>query len=122
MLKWVLGAVSFVVVLAVIFVGVVWFLFVREGPDQSHLTNLQQAKVLELLDTGSAYNVVYEYSYGGETYYGSTSIQSRSMHRGSTFGICVNPKQPAQHAVTYTDCSAGEPMSEVQGLKEKPEL
>ncbi|NYI80798.1 hypothetical protein [Nocardioides panzhihuensis] len=121
-MKWVLTAAGFFIAMIAIFIGVVWFLFTREGPDTSHLTKLHSAQALELQDTGSAYNVVYEYSYGGETFYGSTSIQSRNMSVGSTFGICVDPDDPAQHAQTKTDCGPDGPRNPQEGLKEKPEL
>lgn len=122
MLKWVLTAVALVAVMIAVFIGVVWFLFTREGPDTSHLTEYHRAEVLELLDTGSAYNVVYKYGYDGETFYGSTSIQSRDMSVGSTFGICVDPNEPAQHAQTYTDCGPDGPSNPQEGLAKKPEL
>lgn len=122
MLKWVLTAVGLVAVMIAVFVGVVWFLFTRDGPDTSHLTEYHSAEVLELLDTGSAYNVVYKYAYNGETFYGSTSIQSRDMRVGSTFGICVDPNDPVQHAQTQTDCGPDGPRNPQEGLAEKPEL
>ena len=105
-----------------IFVGVVLFLFNREGPDLSNLTELDRAEVLELRDTGSDYIVVYKYVYGGETFYGRTTIFSKSMSRGSTFSICVDPADPKQHAETYTDCGPDGPGTLVEGRREKPDL
>lgn len=122
MLKWVLTAVGVASVMIAVFIGVVWFLFTRDGPDTSDLTEYHSAEVLELLDTGSAYNVVYKYVYDGETLYGSTSIQSRDMSVGSTFGICVDPNDPAQHAQTQTDCGPGGPRNPQEGVVNRPEL
>lgn len=122
MLKWILGAVGLFVAMIALFIGAVWFLFTREGPDTSNLTEVQSAEVLELLDTGSAYNVVYKYVYDGETFYSSTSIQSRSMDVGSTFIVCVDPDDPAQHAQTKTNCGPDGPTNPHEGLKTKPEL
>jgi hypothetical protein len=122
LLKWILAAVGFLAVMIAIFVGVVLFLFNREGPDLSNLTELHRAEVLELKDTGSAYIVVYEYAYEGETLYGRRTIFSDRMSRGSTFGICIDPLDPAQHAQTQTDCFPGEPRTPKEGLKEKPDL
>jgi hypothetical protein len=122
LLKWVLAAVGMLAMMIAIFVGIVLFLFNREGPDLSNLTELGRAEVLELKDTGSAYIVVYKYSYGGETFYGRTTIFSDSMGSGSTFGICVDPADPAQHAETYTDCGPDGPGTLIEGRKEKPEL
>jgi hypothetical protein len=98
------------------------FLFNREAPDLSNLTDLQRAEVLELTDLGSSYRVVYEYTYDGETFYGRTTIFSKSMSRGSAFSICVDPADPAQHAETYTDCGPDGPGTLVEGRKEKPDL
>lgn len=122
MLRWILAAVGFLAMMPAIFVGIVLFLFNREGPDMSKYTELHRAEVLELKDTGSAYIVVYEYAYGGETFYGRRSIFSDSMSRGSTFGICIDPSDPAQHAQTQTDCFPGEPRTPKEGLKKKPDL
>ena len=104
------------------FICMVMFLFDREGLGMSQLTEYQSAEVLELLDTGSAYNVVYEYDYKGETFYGSTSVQSRNMSVGSTVGICVDPNDPAQHAQTKTDCGHDGPRDPQEGLTKKPKL
>lgn len=122
MFKWVLVSIGIFVAIIAVFVGVVVFLFGREGVDTSGLTELQSAEVLELVDVGSSYRVVYEYSVEGQTFYGRTTIYADSMESGSTFGICVNPDDPAQHAETYTDCSAGEPGTLMEGSAEKPEL
>ena len=122
MLKWVLGAVGIVVATIAIFIGVVLFLFNREGPDTSKLTELHSAEVLDLTDLGSSYRVVYEYEYDGQTYYGRTTIYSKSMSRGSRFVVCIDPADPAQHAQTQTDCSPGEPRTPKEGLKERPDL
>lgn len=122
MLKWVLAAVGFLAVMIAIFVGVVLFLFNREGPDLSNLTELQSAEVLELTDLGSSYRVVYEYNYDGQTFYGRTTIFSKNMSRGSQFSICVDPADPSLHAETYTDCGPDGPGTLVEGSKEKPEL
>lgn len=122
MLKWVLGAIALMVGVIAVFIGVVWFLFTREGPDLGNYTDLQSAEVIELQDTGSAYTVIYKYTYGGQVFYGRTSIQSRSMSVGSEIGICVNPESPAQHAHTRTDCAENGPSNPEEGLKEKPSL
>ncbi|TQL70515.1 hypothetical protein FB381_4450 [Nocardioides albertanoniae] len=122
MLKWVLAAVGIVVAMIAIFIGVVLFLFNREGPDMSNLTELHSAEVLDLTDLGSSYRVVYEYTYQGETFYGRKTINGNSLHRGSTFGICLDPSDPAKHAHTHTDCGPGGPLDPKEGLKEKPEL
>jgi hypothetical protein len=122
LLKWFLAAVGFVAVMIALFVGVLLFLFNREEPDMSTYTELHRAEVLELTDLGSSYRVVYEYTYDGQTFYGRTTIYSDSMSRGSTFGICIDPSDPAQHAQTQTDCFPGEPRTPKEGLKEKPDL
>lgn len=122
MLKWLLGAIGLIAAMIALFVGVVWFLFTREGPDTSHLTEPQSAEVLELLDTGSGYNVVYKYAYDGEIFYSSTSIQSRSMSVGSTFVVCVDPADPEQHAQTKTDCGSEGPTNPHESVKKKPKL
>ena len=122
MFKWILAAVGFLAVMIAIFAGVVLFLFNREGPDVSKLTELDRAEVLELTDLGSSYRVVYEYTYDGQTFYGRKTINGNSMHRGSTFGICLDPSDPAQHAHTHTDCGPGGPLDPREGLKEKPDL
>lgn len=122
MLKWIVAAVGFLAMMIAIFVGVVLFLFNREGPDVSNLTELDRAEVLELKDTGSAYIVVYQYAYGGETFYGRKTISGNSLHRGSTFTICLNPSAPAQHAHTHTDCGPDGPLDPQEGLKEEPDL
>jgi cbb3-type cytochrome oxidase subunit 3 len=109
MLKWVLTAVGLVAVMIAVFIGVVWFLFARESPNTSRLTEDQSAEVLELLDTGSGYNVVYKYVYDGEIFNSSTSIQSRSMSVGSGFIVCVDPGDPAWHAQTKTNCGSDGP-------------
>lgn len=122
MLKWVLGGIAFLVGLVAIFIGVLWFLFTRDGPDLSQYTDLQSAQVLELKDTGSSYIVIYEYTYDDDTFFGRTSIQSRNMSVGGSISICVNPERPAEHAHTHTDCSESGPSNPEEGLKEKPEL
>lgn len=122
MLKCVLTAVGLVAVMIAAFIGVVWFLFTREGLDTSRLTEAQSAEVLELLDTGSAYNVVYKYVYDGEIFYSSTSIQSRSMSVGSRFIVCVDPEDPAQHAQTKTNCGSDGPTNPHEGVNTKPKL
>lgn len=117
-MKWALVAAACIIAMIGSFFGVVWFLFTREGPDTSHLSEYHSAEVLDLQDTGSAYNVLYRYTYGGQTFYGRSSIQGRSPME--YVGICLDPDHPAQHAHTQTDCSQEERMSEMTGLKEIP--
>jgi hypothetical protein len=121
-LKWSLLAVGFLAAMFAIFIGVVVFFFNQEGPDMSNLTELHCARVLELTDIGSSYRVVYEYDVEDQTFYGRTTIYSNSMEEGSTFGICLDPEDPAQHAETYTDCGPDGPGTLMEGLPERPEL
>ncbi|MGH3974664.1 MAG: hypothetical protein ACRDS9_15240 [Pseudonocardiaceae bacterium] len=122
MLKWILAAIGFLAAIAAVFAGVVIFLFNREGPDTSNLTELHRATVLEQTDTGSAYRVVYEYEIKGQTYFGKETISSKRMSDGSTFFICLDPSDPVQHSLTYTDCGPEGPVHLQEGLEEKPEL
>ena len=110
------------VALVVTFVGVVLFLFSREGSDVSNLTELHLARALELKEAGNQYIVVYEYDYDGQKFYARATRYSKSMSTGSTFAICLDPTDPAQHALTYTDCGPDGPGAPEMGVKEKPEL
>ena len=56
-----LAGIGFLAAMVAIFVGVVMFVFNREAPDTSNLTELHSAQVLDLTDIGSSYRVVYEY-------------------------------------------------------------
>jgi hypothetical protein len=121
-LRWILLVVGFLAAMAAIFVGVVMFLFNREGPDTSNLTELHSARVLDLTDTGSSYRIVYEYAVEGQMFYGKETISSKSMSEGSTLTVCVDPSDPAQHSYTYSDCGPDGPVRVQEGLKERPEL
>jgi hypothetical protein len=121
-LKWILAGIGFLAAMVAIFVGVVMFVFNREAPDTSNLTELHSAQVLDLTDIGSSYRVVYEYEIDDQTFYGKETISSKSMSEGSTFFICLDPSEPAQHSLTYSDCGPDGPVSPRQGLKEKPSL
>lgn len=122
MLKWILAAVGFLAVMIAIFVGVVLFLFNREDPDMSNLTELHAAEVLDATDLGSSYRVVYEYTYDGQTYYGRATRSGSIVPPSGRISICMDPSEPAHHAQTQTDCSPGEPRNPQVGLKEKPDL
>lgn len=121
-LKWVLIGVGFLATLVAVFIGVVWFLFTRDGDDASALTETASAEVLELTDSGSSYIVVYRYDIDEQMFYGKTTIYSKSMRRGDTFGICVNPADPSQHTEMNPGCPPDSPSGVFEGLKEKPSL
>jgi hypothetical protein len=121
-LKWILiGACSLAAAVAV-FIGIVWFLFTRDGDDASALTEPGSAEVLELTDAGSSYIVVYRYDFDGQTFYGKTSIYRKSMYRGDTYGICVNPSNPSQHTEMNPGCPPEVSNGVFEGEKQRPSL
>ena len=120
--KWFLIGVGALATLVVAFIGVVWFLFIRSGDDVSALTEPGSAEILDLTDTGSSYIVVYRYDVDKQTFYGKTTIYRKSMRRGDTFGICVNPSDTSQHTEMNPGCPPESPGGVFEGLKEKPSL
>lgn len=122
MFKWFLIGVGSLVALAGLFIGLLWLLFVHGGDDASALTEQGSAEVLDLTDAGSSYIVVYRYDYGGQTFYGKKSIYRTGLHRGDTFGVCVNPGDPSRHTEMNPGCPPQGSSGVFEGLKEKPEL
>lgn len=121
MLRWILLAIGFLVAMGAIFIGVVMFLFNREEPDMSNLTELHTAQVLELSDFGSGYRVVYEYVVGSQVFYGKETVSSKSMEEGSPISVCLDPTDPALHSFTYSDCGPGGPVRSQEAVTERPE-
>lgn len=122
MLKWVLIGFGFLAALVVVFIGVVWFIFTRDGDDASALTEQGSAEVLELTDVGSSYIVVYRYDVDGQTFYGKTTIYRKSMRRGDTYGICVDPNEPSRHTEMSPGCPPETSNGVFEGVKQRPSL
>jgi hypothetical protein len=93
-----------VVVLAVpvlVLLGVLWFAL-GSTDDTSDLTREVSVTVVESRDLGQTFAVDYAYRVEGEWWADDETFDQAWWRPGDAIRACVDPEEPARHAVTVT--------------------
>lgn len=116
-MKFALGCLGVVVVIAVGFFALVSFVLVNSDEDQSALTSETEARVIRaeaksVRGTGSqrdrVIDIVYRYDVAGQTFEGESTLdESEASDSIRVVTLCVDPAAPAMHVISVRGVPCG---------------